>query len=64
MVTVNTLLQETNRNTLQTESLAHMWGNYMRNVEYNLEATGNHHDKPLLRPTRAEEEDEEEEEEE
>ncbi|KAK6453795.1 DASH complex subunit Dad4 [Scheffersomyces xylosifermentans] len=40
VVTINKCLQEVNRNNLDTEILSQMWESYLRNAEFNLEATG------------------------
>ncbi|ODV80270.1 uncharacterized protein CANTADRAFT_25920 [Suhomyces tanzawaensis NRRL Y-17324] len=40
VVTVNKCLQEVARHNLDTEVLAQMWESYLRNAEFNLEATG------------------------
>jgi DASH complex subunit DAD4 len=40
VVTVNKCLQEVNKMNLDSEIVSQMWENYLRNAEFNLEATG------------------------
>ncbi|KAI3405585.1 DAD4 [Candida oxycetoniae] len=40
IVDMNKMIHQANKNNLDNEMLANMWESYVRNAEYNLQATG------------------------